>query len=65
MELAEIVQLVREPLSSLDRSTLGALITLSVHGRDVLAELIAKGTSSIRDFDWLAQLRHYFNKEDR
>lgn len=38
-DLAEIVDLVREQLTPLERSTLGCLITLNVHGRDVLKEI--------------------------
>jgi len=38
-DLAEIVDLVREQLTPLERSTLGCLITLNVHGRDVLKDI--------------------------
>lgn len=38
-ELREIVKLVRTDLSELDRLTLGALVTIDVHGKDVIESL--------------------------
>lgn len=38
-ELKDIVKLVRTDLSELDRLTLGALVTIDVHGKDVIEEL--------------------------
>lgn len=62
-DLAEIVDLVREPLTPLERSTLGCLITLNVHARDVLKEIQRNGTSNHTDFDWLCRLRYNFDSE--
>ena len=58
--LAQIVGLVRESLPGLTRMTLGSLIVLDVHAKDVLEELIHSQTSSVLDFDWLSRLRYYF-----
>lgn len=45
--------------------TLGALVVLEVHAKDALSDLIVSKTSTASDFDWLAQLRYYFDVESR
>ena len=39
-ELFDIVHLVRSDLNELDRMTLGAMVVLDVHNRDVIDDLI-------------------------
>ena len=45
-ELVDLTDLVRGHLSSQDRLTLGALITIDVHARDVVQELTDAGGRS-------------------
>lgn len=61
-DLRDIVDLVRQDLSALERLTLGALVVLDVHGRDVVRSLAKEGCSSIQDFQWIAQLRYYWEE---
>lgn len=63
-QLGELTRLVRIELPLLARRLLGALMTIDVHGRDVVGALLAKGVSSASDFDWQMQLRYYWEEED-
>ncbi|KAH8395340.1 hypothetical protein KR222_010165 [Zaprionus bogoriensis] len=60
-ELNDIVNLVRSPvISNLNRITIKSLIVIDVHAKDVTEELIRLKISSEFDFQWLAQMRYYW-----
>ncbi|CAE7917845.1 DNAH3, partial [Symbiodinium sp. KB8] len=62
-QLSGLVNLVRGDLSKLARQTLGALVTIDVHNRDVVLSLKEARISSSKDFDWIAQLRYYWRQK--
>lgn len=51
--------LVRESLPGLIRMTIGSLIVLDVHAKDVTEQLIQSKTTSMGDFNWIFRLRYY------
>jgi dynein heavy chain, axonemal len=63
-ELLDLTAVVRGQLSSAERTTLGALITIDVHARDVVADLAAQGVASPADFEWVKQLRYYWRDDN-
>ncbi|XP_029358997.1 dynein heavy chain 1, axonemal [Echeneis naucrates] len=63
-QLGDLVQLVRQGLSKMQRAVLSALIVIEVHAKDVAAKLVEQGVSSISDFQWISQLRYYWEKDD-
>ncbi|CBZ53630.1 hypothetical protein NCLIV_034170 [Neospora caninum Liverpool] len=56
-QLQGLVRLVRGSLTKLNRLTVTTLLTIDVHARDVVEELKKENTSSLSDFEWIAQLR--------
>lgn len=60
-ELMRTVELVRGNISKQLRVAIGALVVMDVHNRDTINEMAQLEVGSINDFDWLAQLRYYWN----
>jgi dynein heavy chain len=55
---------VREKLNKLQSITLGALIVIEVHAMDVVGTLKADRIDDIAAFEWISQLRYYWEKDN-
>jgi dynein heavy chain len=63
--LQELSYLVRTPLTKLQNKVLSALIVMEVHARDVVERLIEAEVSLTSDFEWVSQLRYYWEGTTR
>lgn len=54
------MELVRQKLSKNQSITLNALIVVDVHARDVVDKLIKNVVDSVNAFEWISQLRYYW-----
>ncbi|CAK4669134.1 unnamed protein product [Aphanomyces euteiches] len=61
--LNKLADMVRGQLTSIERKKIVALITIEIHSRDVIDRLVKQNCKSTNDFEWLMQLRFYYNKE--
>lgn len=56
--------MVRGQLTKLQRSVIRALITIDVHTRDIISVMVERQVNSDTNFEWLKQLRYYWNTVD-
>lgn len=48
-------------LTKLERSVIGALITIDVHARDMITDMVRVQVDDASSFDWQKQLRYYWD----
>jgi dynein heavy chain len=63
-QLLDTVGLVRQKLTKLQSITLGALIVIDVHAMDVVSELFNSKCEDINSFEWISQLRYYWEDDN-
>ena len=61
--LAMLSEMVRTDLTKLQRKILVTLITLDVHNRDIVSNMIEEKIHKVTDFGWQMQLRFYWSEE--
>jgi hypothetical protein len=63
-QLGDFTQMVQKDMVKLHRVQVGAMVTIDVHSRDVVADLVKDDIKDPADFAWLSQLRYYW-KDDK
>lgn len=53
---------IRGNLTKIMRLKIVALVTIEIHARDVLEKLYKSGLMDVNSFDWISQLRFYWEK---
>ena len=61
--LSKLVTMTRSKLDKVNRKKVVALITIEVHARDSIDKLSKAGCTATTDFEWVSQLRFYWDKE--
>ena len=54
--------MIRGNLTKLQRLKIVALVTIEVHARDVIEKLVKSGCNDVNAFEWLSQLRLYWER---
>ncbi|CAB0007833.1 unnamed protein product [Nesidiocoris tenuis] len=54
---------VRSDLTKLQRVKIVAIVTIEIHAKDVIEKLYKGNTMSTQAFEWLSQLRFYWDKD--
>jgi dynein heavy chain len=60
--LNKFSEMIRGNLTKLQRLKIVALVTIEVHARDVIEKLVKSGCSDVNAFEWLSQLRLYWER---
>ena len=61
-QLQGLSLLVRQKVTKLQSKVLASLVVLEVHARDVVERLIEAEVSKTTDFEWISQLRYYWEE---
>ncbi|CAG9464381.1 unnamed protein product [Pedinophyceae sp. YPF-701] len=61
--LNKLTGVTRSRLTKIERNKVVALITIEVHARDVIDKLGKTGCSRATDFEWVSQLRFYWDRD--
>ncbi|XP_078399007.1 dynein axonemal heavy chain 6-like, partial [Cetorhinus maximus] len=62
--LGALAELMSTPLRAFQETVLETLLTINVHCRDVLTDLITKNIFKADDFEWTRQLRYKWNMQN-
>ncbi|GFH10192.1 uncharacterized protein HaLaN_05461 [Haematococcus lacustris] len=61
--LNKLTAVTRSKLNKVERNKVVSLITIEVHARDVIEKLSKSNCTSVNDFEWVSQLRFYWDKD--
>jgi len=63
-QISDLVKLIRTKLGKMQSITINALIVIDVHAKDVVGKLVEANIHDIGAFEWISQLRYYWENDD-
>jgi dynein heavy chain len=60
--LKKFSEIIRSNLTKMLRAKVVALVTIEIHARDVIEKLIKANCSDVNAFEWMMQLRVYWER---
>ena len=63
--LKKFSEIIRGNLTKMVRAKVVALVTIEIHARDVIEKLIKANCSDVNAFEWMMQLRVYWERVNK
>jgi dynein heavy chain len=63
--LNKFSEIIRGNLTKMQRAKVVALVTIEIHARDVIEKLAKSNCNDVNAFEWLMQLRIYWDRVNR
>lgn len=63
--LNKFSEIIRGNLTKMQRLKLVSLVTIEIHARDVIEKLAKSNCTDVNSFEWLMQLRVYWDKVNK
>lgn len=60
--MGKFSEAIRTNLTKIQRLKIVGLVTIEVHARDIIEKLIKSGCNDVTAFEWLSQLRVYWDR---
>jgi len=64
MQIMNLVDTIRTPLTVKEKKTFSPLIVQGVHEREIISKLIENEIKHVSEFEWVSQLRFYIENGD-
>eukprot|EP00435_Cladocopium_sp_Y103_P046086 s1680_g13.t1 len=64
-QILDLIMLLRKGVSKLQTKTMNALIVIDVHAKDVIWGFVEQQVRDKTSFEWISQLRYYWEVDDR
>jgi len=64
-QILDLIMLLRRGVNKAAKTTIGALVVIDVHAKDVIHGFVEANVKDKASFEWISQLRYYWEMDDR